>query len=748
MTRIALFALVLSVGLPLPLWAQDVASLIAEDTLTWGLWEQGAPADKFARLRDLGVCYVEQSQSPADYRFVDFSGDGVTDVIYSGWNVDCDGAAGEGRATRFYHVQRDSARLVFHGLGIITDMTRPSPLAPVAFVLRYGGCCGDPRMFVAWYSATTESGSLRFAVADKIMYFRNLGHPTRYFERPRRFRVTNEIYNLRWTPQVDDESEDYFFDPEHRGNTLAQFQRDAGGVALGASPDSTGRVWWLVLMDPSSRPVSYVIDDNDDYNGGPPPRWLGWMSSRFLETVDTPGRDSGQREAVVVADSAALALVAEYLRRDAQGEFWGPSEWAHENVIGYMGGDFASIVSDYKILAAETRGDTTRVTVQYDVIGGSWLGEDLQPVRTLTDSVELHTFVVVRRKEGMRLDDPLPAIHVSGRVVLEQGIGLDEEYRRALEEVLRRKGVALPPDSTRETAAAAKSDARLLVEEYLRRDARGEFTGVSEWLAEVTSFDSAAYDPMTVVNSHEVLAEETTGDTTCITVQYGVRAGVKSDPNGPIWSFTDSVELHTFVVVRTERGLQLAGPALNPHISGRFVLEHLLFEEQHRRALEALRREGITPPARDSRQEVVVVANSTPLALVEEYLRRDARGEFAAVSDWLAEVAMFGLRGWDAMTVINGYEITATEATANTARITVQYDVIGGFVSAGPDGVPLWSLADSVEQQTFVVVRTGRGFRLSGPPLKPHLSARAVLERTLPDEYRRALEEALRRKSG
>jgi hypothetical protein len=149
--------------------------------------------------------------------------------------------------------------------------------------------------------------------------------------------------------------------------------------------------------------------------------------------------------AAVVADSTALALVAEYLRRDAQGEFMGPSEWADENVIGFMGSDYYSIVSDYKILAAETRDDTTRVTVQYDVIGGFWLDEDLQPVRTFTDSVELYSFVVLRSDEGMRLADILPAIHMSGRAVLEQGIGLDEEYRRALTEAIRRKG-GTPPD--------------------------------------------------------------------------------------------------------------------------------------------------------------------------------------------------------------------------------------------------------------------------------------------------------------
>jgi hypothetical protein len=306
----------------------------------------------------------------------------------------------------------------------------------------------------------------------------------------------------------------------------------------------------------------------------------------------TAARDSRQQEAVV-ADSAALALVEEYLSRDASGELARDNEWLDKFARhAFYGSDFMSIISGYKIAAAETRGDTTFVTVHYDVIGGvSVPGPTLEPRWTLTDSVQLQELVVVRTEEGVGLVGYLPATHMSGRAVLERNPA-DEEYRRALDEAIRRKGGASVLDSI-EKSAPAKSDALRLVEEYLRRDARGEFRHPSEWLSEVTNFETLGYDAITVISSHEILAEEARGDTTRITVQYHVRSGIQSGPDGPIWTLTDSMELQTFVVVRTDEGIRLAGPPLNPHMSTNAVLEDILVDEQQRRALEeAIRREG------------------------------------------------------------------------------------------------------------------------------------------------------------
>jgi hypothetical protein len=100
-----------------------------------------------------------------------------------------------------------------------------------------------------------------------------------------------------------------------------------------------------------------------------------------------------------------------------------------------------SIISGYEIVAAETRCDTTRVTVHHDVIGGCC---DHPPPEyegkffLSEDSVAVWTFIVVNTEEGARLSQ-ITHPHMSGRAILELSYG-DDEFRRALEEVLRRKG--------------------------------------------------------------------------------------------------------------------------------------------------------------------------------------------------------------------------------------------------------------------------------------------------------------------
>jgi hypothetical protein len=304
-------------------------------------------------------------------------------------------------------------------------------------------------------------------------------------------------------------------------------------------------------------------------------------------------------------------------------------------------------------------------------------------------------------------------------------------------------------DSREQDVVAADSAALALVEEYLRRDARGDFLRAREWLAEVSNFEIPRYDAMTMIRGYEILAEETKGDTTRVTVQYDVTGVMHADLK---LSRTDSLELQTFVVVSTEEGIRLAGPRLNPHVSLAAVPVDSLAREEGRRALEAMeeaaRRESATAVG-DSCQEAAVVADSAALALVEEYLKRDARGEFRGVSEWRSENTIRAGWGGDMMSIISGYQIVAAETRCDTTRVTVHWDVVGGVSTPGPTLEPQWTLTDSVDVWTFIVLSTEEGPRLTGDLIYPHMSARVILERNFADEeYRRALEEALRRKGG
>jgi hypothetical protein len=83
------------------------------------------------------------------------------------------------------------------------------------------------------------------------------------------------------------------------------------------------------------------------------------------------------------------------------------------------------------------------------------------------------------------------------------------------------------------------------------------------------------------------------------------------------------------------------------------------FSDLAARALE-IAGEGAPPP--DSGQQEALAADSAAMALVEEYLSRDARGEFTRVSEWLREFAPYAMNyGWDAMSIISGYKILGAE---------------------------------------------------------------------------------------
>ncbi|HEU0077338.1 MAG TPA: hypothetical protein VFQ76_06790, partial [Longimicrobiaceae bacterium] len=86
----------------LPDWG-DPRSFLSLDSLRWAEWETAPPADRDARLRELGIRpiradsivefdpkdgYDPNGEGADDFHFVDFSGDGVADVVYDGpWFV-------------------------------------------------------------------------------------------------------------------------------------------------------------------------------------------------------------------------------------------------------------------------------------------------------------------------------------------------------------------------------------------------------------------------------------------------------------------------------------------------------------------------------------------------------------------------------------------------------------------------------------------------------------------------------------
>ena len=255
------------------------------DSARWARWETQPPGGRDARLRALGIVpsrgdgYGEEA---ADFHFVDFSGDGVADVIYDGgWYELRDGsfAALEGGRVKLYQVLGDSAHEVLHSYGSLQRVWRGAAGEPASLRMIHQGCCGDPYLGAEYLRPVRMGDTVRYQAFRRVDATNAMRMPERLMDAPRRFTVRNEGYLLRTTPAiVTAEVEDGW---QGHGNALAVYGPGARGIALAEQADSTGRVWWFVKMDGRTPPTSSMVEDLTEQPVTTDR--LGWMSSRFLD---------------------------------------------------------------------------------------------------------------------------------------------------------------------------------------------------------------------------------------------------------------------------------------------------------------------------------------------------------------------------------------------------------------------------------------------------------------------------------
>lgn len=274
------------------------------DSLQWAQWETEAPADREARLRALGIQPVRADSigetDPADgaepsgerahdFHFVDFSGDGVADVVYQGpWYVRNENGFGgmEGSHLKLWQVIGGRAIKVMDHHGEIQRIWKGAAGQPLAFRTVTYGCCSDPMWEIEYFRPVRAGDTVRFERRHGVLGRAELEMPTRFMAAPRRFTVANDGYLLRGSPKVQNaKTGEYpeWHEWDERGNVMAEYGRGARGTAIAEQTDSTGRVWWFVRMDGATPPRAAQFDAPMDHADRVLPiDRLGWMSSRFL----------------------------------------------------------------------------------------------------------------------------------------------------------------------------------------------------------------------------------------------------------------------------------------------------------------------------------------------------------------------------------------------------------------------------------------------------------------------------------
>jgi len=281
----------------------DPARFVSLDSLRWAEWETQPPADREARLRALGIQpiradsvvefdpadgYDPNGERAQDFHFVDFSGDGVADVIYTGpWftrNENGFGAA-EGTKLKLWQVISGRAVRVMEHHGSIQRVWKGRPGEPVSFRTVHYGCCSDPEWMIEYFRPVRDGDTVRYEPYRHLTGRAEMQMPTKFLPSPRRFTVANEGYALRASPRVQASPTGHEDWPtwEGHGNAMAEYGPGARGTAIAEQADSTGRVWWFVRMDGATPPRDAQTDGPVDPAGNPiPTDRLGWMSSRFL----------------------------------------------------------------------------------------------------------------------------------------------------------------------------------------------------------------------------------------------------------------------------------------------------------------------------------------------------------------------------------------------------------------------------------------------------------------------------------
>lgn len=277
------------------------------DSLRWAEWETERPLSREARLLALGIRpvradsmvefdpadgYDPNGERAVDFHLVDFSGDGVADVIYDGpWFVRNENGFGalEGTHFKLYQVIDGRAVQVMEHHGSVQRIWKGGKGQPVSFRTVHYGCCSDPAWTVEYYRPVRAGDTVRFERRLGVLGRAEMVIPTRFMSAPRRFAVANDGYLLRGSPHVQNtKTGEYpeWYEWDDRGNVMAEYAAGARGTAIAEQTDSTGRVWWFVRMDGATPPRAAQVDAPvDPANRVLPIDRLGWMSSRFLTPV-------------------------------------------------------------------------------------------------------------------------------------------------------------------------------------------------------------------------------------------------------------------------------------------------------------------------------------------------------------------------------------------------------------------------------------------------------------------------------
>ena len=208
---------------------------------------------------------------------VDFNGDGLDDIIFNEF------IANESKYIIIFINTGQSFEKIFSEHQVFHKIEFKDKKADKLYI-RDGGCCCDYIGTNKIYKVNYCSELPKFDLVSQ-MQFVNISqeeYPSKYFDKPIKFEILNNKYNIRFSPIIDDTTKVAYCFDLYEGNSLGQIKEGSIGHALAEKRDSTGRIWWFVAMHPNSEIYEQIYYREEII---PNSYKMGWISSRFVKVI-------------------------------------------------------------------------------------------------------------------------------------------------------------------------------------------------------------------------------------------------------------------------------------------------------------------------------------------------------------------------------------------------------------------------------------------------------------------------------
>ncbi|MCT4646858.1 MAG: hypothetical protein N4A74_17850 [Carboxylicivirga sp.] len=227
------------------------------------------------KLKSEFAFYSENDDWPENYssefHFIDLDNDSDYDLIYDGWS------GSEPMMVNIFLNRNGDFRLILRQF-ISIDEIEIIENTLQRMVIHNPGCCGAIMEHWYTYNFISTPDNIKPMLHDHFTYHCATTKPEKLWDNTVKFKVINSVYTLRITPEID--NEEYYYPDDSKGNQLKSYTTGDSGIALAEQKDSTGRIWWYVAMD--NKEKRNVETDEPDFF---PPKYVGWMSSKFLEEI-------------------------------------------------------------------------------------------------------------------------------------------------------------------------------------------------------------------------------------------------------------------------------------------------------------------------------------------------------------------------------------------------------------------------------------------------------------------------------